>query len=453
MPATATATKPAATKTAATKTAATPRRTAATTTAASSKTAARPSSSASSSRPKTAAKRSTTAKPKTAPAVTEQPTEDDVKRVRSLLRSIRAEPRYPNEGSQSNDIVDTYLGPAFDALSLFSKTTFSQRFLHTCWSAHTWIYNMIGAPMTPRLFESANGPGCGKTTHMEIALDLGDSADEDFARMTPAFLIATLEEMQGDPKAIGLDETDKIFGFSGKKQGNPTLAAVINAGYATSGKVGVMRGGKRQKIKLFVPVVMAGNGFLPEDTGTRALINTLTKQKPDEVWLRELYQPYMQLIGQDMAAWLRLEESIEYMKTQPKAAAIDGDPRWQILMGPLANVAKLAGCHDQFLVAIKEVQEGITTAPKIEGPEGLILALRDVWDAEDPELSSAEVITMLRMHRSGQFKSLSLEGSNKRISERTVATALREYGMRATSHNGNHVYLRKDLMAIPLSVA
>ena len=258
---------------------------------------------------------------------------------------------------QNLHIRDTFLGTGFEQVSLFSGATESQRMLSTVWGGGTHTYKTFA--VWPRYNSCANQAGCGKSVHMEIVTAMSaNPLTVDYS--SPAGVYGWLDEHPDT--TLGLDEADKIFGIAGRNSNN-ILAAIINAGYIRKGKVLVQRSGHSVLMYVFSPIAIAGIGRLPNDTLERCLVIHLQKKMPEEMYISMLHEDDLAFAGQEIGAYLARPEIQEALESAPKLADIKGDPRERFIMAPLAAICKVAGCHDQFLEAMHEIQTGIAANP------------------------------------------------------------------------------------------
>ena len=338
---------------------------------------------------------------------------------------------------QDLDISETRLGTAFEAISQFSGATRAQRMLMTLWAAHTFTFRAF--PASPRIDFCADGPGCGKTVNMQVVTDLSESPVV-VGYSSQASVYSYLDEHPDT--TLGLDETDKIFGTTGRKTSRAILAAIINDGYTSRGKVMVMRNGKSVLMPVYSPIALAGIGRLPDDTLDRCLVIYLEKSAPPMTYVPELYADDLRLIADAMAQWLTLKESQEALKAAPQLADVPGSPRFRLIMAPLAAIAQLAGCLDQFKTAITEIQTGISENPPASLAELLISDLASAWPAELPVLRACELITLLHGHPSHRWDKL----STSRIGEIALAGMFREAEIESQVRDGVRGYLRADVL-------
>jgi hypothetical protein len=335
-------------------------------------------------------------------------------------------------------ISDTQLGTAYELVSTFSGATEAQRVLMTLWAAHTHTYRSFS--VTPRIDFAADGPGCGKTVNMQVVAALShNSIICGYA--SQASVYSYLDEHP--ETTIALDEVDKVFGTNGRKTSRAILAAVINDGYTSKGKVMVMRNGKSVFVPVFVPMLLAGIGSLPEDTADRCLIIALEKCAPPTMYLPELYEDDLNFIGAEIAEFMNQKHVQEQLAATPPLADVPGSPRFRQIMAPLAAIAELVGITEQFKAAITEVQTGITEEPPTPVHMLMLADVRESWPVDAELLRGAEVIKALHSHKSRRWDKISAS----RVGEIAVAGMFRESGIETSVRNGERGYTRADVFA------
>lgn len=341
---------------------------------------------------------------------------------------------------QDKHIRDTELGSAFEALSLFSGATESQRVIMTLWATHTYMYDMFAA--TPRLDFCADGPGTGKTVNMQVTLALSH-APLVVGYASQASVYSWLDEHPDT--TFGFDEVDKIFGTTGRKTSRSILAAVINDGYTPKGRVLVVRNGHAVQMPVFCPIAMAGIGSLPEDTATRAIMMHLEKKQPSEVYVPELHEDSLEFIGAQIKDWITTKDAHEFLSACPNLAEIpSGDPRLKLIYAPLAAIASYAGCHDQFCDAVDEIQTGIVDKPPTPLYRLMLSDLRMSWPSGGPGIATADtVITWLRSANSGRWSHL----TTGRVGNIALAGLMRDNGIETRTSNGTRGYRHEDVFA------
>ena len=339
---------------------------------------------------------------------------------------------------QNLHVRDTTLGPAFDALSLFSGATESQRLIMTLWAAHTYVYDMFAA--TPRLDFCADGPGTGKTINMQVTLALcANPLVVGYA--SQASVYSWLDEHPNT--TFGFDEVDKVFGATGRKTSRSILASVINDGYTPKGRVMVMRNGHAVQMPVFCPIAMAGIGSLPEDTQTRAIMLHMHKAIPSEVYVPELHEDSLQFIGSEIKEWIATRDAHDYLSACPNMAEItSSDPRLRLIYAPLAAIASYAGCHEQFCAAVEEIQTGIIERPPTPLHTLALEDLRESWPSGATMLSGDDAIRLLRSHDGGRWAHL----ETGRIGNIALAGLMRSDGIETRTSNGTRGYRADDVL-------
>lgn len=345
---------------------------------------------------------------------------------------------------QGRHIQETdLLGPAYEALSLFSGASEAQRVIMTAWAAHTNIYTMF--PSTGRLDCCAEEPQSGKTVNMQVVLRLSQNGFS-VGYTSQAAIYGWLDEHPNT--TLGLDEADKIFGITGRSESRRVLAAIVNDGYTGEGRVMVMRNGHATLIPVFAPVALAGLGARPKDLQTRSFIIHLSIAEPEEPWVPELYGKTVDIIGAELAQALNTREALKFIQRQPKfAKGVKGTPRRRLIYAPLGAVTALAGCHDQFLEAVHEVELGLKSKPPVPLHEMLLRDLRLIWPPDEPIVPADELVTWLIEHDDAKWARLG--DPESRIAHVALAGLFKQAGITTTTSNGVRGYRRELVAAVP----
>ncbi len=290
-------------------------------------------------------------------------TTDETRRKEGKGESVMAE-------NQNLPIGNTPLGSAYEMISAFCVMSEGQQVHATLWAAASRIFRMF--PAFPRLDFSAEQPGCGKSVSLEVAIALCPNP-LTVAYSTEASIKNWLDEHP--ETTLGLDERDGLFGTMGRNVSRKELIAILNAGYAQNGKVLSTRNGHAVMTPVYNAIAHAGIGRAYEALLDRSITINLRKAQPEISWTSVLHEKTLWRIGDSLGEWLSDSDSQEFLEAQPKIADIAGDPRHKLIMAPLAAVARLAGCHDQFLAAENEVITGIRSHPL---PSRSEMLLRDL---------------------------------------------------------------------------
>ncbi len=337
---------------------------------------------------------------------------------------------------QDLHIQDTRLGTGFEILSEFSAAKEYQRVLTTIWSAHTWVYRTFGT--SPRIFFQADGPGRGKTVHLQVSSALAQNGLVlDYTSQASVY-----NWLEDHPDTtLGLDESDKIFGLNGRRTSRDILRSVVNGAYTSKGKVMVTRGGKSVLMPTYCPIGLAGLGALPADTADRSLIIQLEQGTPDMSYIPEMYEDDLNSVGADVGEWLQSRANQDILMAAPTMADVSGSPRFRLITAPLQAIAMVAGCLEQFKTGISEMQTGISEKPPVPRYVLLIQDLADVW-GDEPILSGCEVIARLHTHISHRWDKL----GQSRIGEIALSGMFREAGIESRVSNSVRGYRRDEVI-------
>ena len=333
-------------------------------------------------------------------------------------------------------ISDTPLGTAYDVTGQFVSATEAQRTVAAVWAAGTWIYRNFA--VYPRIYFTAEEPQSGKSTFMDIVTMM--SANHlSVGYSSQASVYSYLDEHPDT--TLGLDEADQIFGATGRKTSRSVLLAVLNDGYSARGRVLVVRGGKAVQMPVYCPIALSGIGTLPDALLSRCAVIHLEKAAPEMQYIPELYAGDLEGIGKDLGDWLKTSEAQKAIRQAPFMADVDGDPRFRQIMAPLFAIAEYAGCGDEFLQAVHEMQTGIAAKPKRTRAQWLIHDLRECWPDGATQLTGEQVISVLKDHDSRRWDKISAT----RIGEMTVADMLRSEGIESKASNGKRGYRVADV--------
>lgn len=326
-----------------------------------------------------------------------------------------------------NDIQDTELGTMFDAAGNFVSVTDAQRVMLTTWAAASRIFQSF--PAFARLDLSAVSKGCGKTTAMEVIIALCPEP-VTVAYSTQASVKNWLDEYPDT--TFGLDERDLLFGTMGRATGSRAeLIAILNAGYAQNGKVMSTRNGHSVLMPVYNAMAHAGIGRAYDTLVDRSVTITLQKAKPSDVWVSVLHERTLHHIGKDVGEWLNGKKERQALAREPKMVEDIGrerDPRDKLKLAPLAAVAKLAGCYEQWLDAEHELHTGIQANPMPSRGEMLLATL--IEKMPGMRLTADEI----RISCPGEFT----EG---RLGDIEIAGLLRSAGVETSVSNSVRGYV------------
>ena len=132
------------------------------------------------------------------------------------------------------------------------------------WAAHTHARDQAGVMVwgsTPRLMMLSSEPGSGKSRVLEL---LGWLCPATFGLDTEPTAAGLAWTLSSEHATALLDETDVSFGRGRRRE---SIRAILNAGYARTGTVLRMKGGKGERAHVFGPVALAGLDVLQTSTG------------------------------------------------------------------------------------------------------------------------------------------------------------------------------------------
>lgn len=330
-------------------------------------------------------------------------------------------------------ISDTPLGVAYDVAGQFVAMSDAQRLHCTLWAASTYVYRLF--PAFGRLDFAAVGPGCGKSTALEVftafcpePLTVGHSTQSSLKNWVDEYPNTTL----------GIDERDTIFGTTGRgAKSAKELSSMLNAGYAANGKMLATRNGRAVRIPVYNAVALAGIGRTYDALLDRSITIQLEKRMPAEVWVSVLYEKQMHAIGKDIKEWLSGRSEREFLAGQPYMADIPGDPRHKLIMAPMAAIAALAGLSDEFRDAENEIVTGMSSAPVLTRGQMLARDLAHVWPVAQERATADDIRAMLP----------DWPIAPGRVGDVFLASLMRTVGAETQASNGVRAYLRSDVLA------
>jgi hypothetical protein len=341
-------------------------------------------------------------------------------------------------------IENTPLGTPYEMISTFCVQSEGQRVHSTLWAAASHVYKLF--PAFARLDFSAEGPGHGKSVNLEVITSLCPNP-LTVAYSTENSIKNWLDEHP--ETTLGLDERDGIFGPMGRNiTMRKELIAMLNAGYAQNGKVLSTRNGRAVLIHVYNAIAHAGIGRAPAALLDRSITINLRKAAPLMNWVPVLHEQTLFRIGSDLGTWLSDPESRNFLVRQPTSADIPGDPRHRLIMAPLAAVAQLAGCYNQFLEAENEVTTGIQSHPLPSRSEMLLrdLSAAILLDGRDAfrMISLHDIREILRDSGASQWTDKIEPGP---LGDVELRSLLREQGLESTTSNGQRGYHADDILS------
>jgi hypothetical protein len=337
-------------------------------------------------------------------------------------------------------IQDTELGTAFDLVSAFCGMSEAQRVHTTLWAAGTYVFRKF--PAFPRLDFGADEYGAGKTTCMQVVTSLCP-APLVFGHATQSSVKDWLDEHP--ETTIGLDERDEIFGTTGRRESQShELKQLLNVGYAQNGKMLARRGGHSVQIPVYSAIALAGIGRAYPALMDRSVNIMLRKQRPELTWLSVKYEDGLKDVGKDIGEWVNTADSQETLASMPDLADIPGDVRHRLIMAPMAGIAHLAGCFDQFVESEHEIVTNITANPPASRSEMLV---RDLAGLLPHDVDMVTMLDIRDLLRSTGQDSLWARITPGPVGDIVVRGLLREQGLETEVSNAVRGYRTDRIMA------
>jgi hypothetical protein len=268
--------------------------------------------------------------------------------------------------------------------------------LAALWAMHSHCVGSDGKLLfdsTPRLAYLSDEPGSGKSRALEVTGSLS---------RRPALIAdvtgPAMHTLIANGSSLLIDELDLILGAGDSAR---PVRACVNAGYRRSGAVARNKG----MASVFAPVALAGlatvftRNPLLAPTKQRAIVITM---KPNagrvelDMWRERLHAPRAADLANSMASWARAS-SVALVTTFPPLP--EGcDDRLADLWEPLMIVAAVAGGSwpDRARAAFGELGSATgSSEPSLPPGLRLLADIRDVWPADVPRMSTADLVAAL----------------------------------------------------------
>jgi Protein of unknown function (DUF3631) len=299
---------------------------------------------------------------------------------------------------------------------------------HVLWMVHTHL--MDAWESTPRLAFLSPEPASGKTRALEITELLVPNAVEAI-NVTPAYLFRKVGADEGKPTIL-YDEIDTVFGPKAKE--NEEIRGLLNAGHrrgAVAGRCVVH--GKRvetEEISAYCAVALAGLGWLPDTILTRSVIIRMRRRAPGEkitAFRRRVHAPEGHALRDRLAAWAaQAVDAITAARPKMPTGIEDRDAdMWE----PLLAIADAVGGN--WPQGARDAAVALVGAAKDAEPSlglRLLADLKTVFDTSTLEALPTAVI-LARLIALPESPWGDLRG--RPITDRTLASKLRQYGVRS----------------------
>jgi hypothetical protein len=355
-----------------------------------------------------------------------------------LIKGNRADDGNSRDEKQPN-LTGEVVAPIAGAELLSNVYTFTGHFIaypsdhahiaHVLWIAHTHL--MDAWESTPRLAFLSPEPSSGKTRALEISELLVPNPVEAI-NVTPAYLSRKVGDEEKGPPTILYDEIDTVFGPKAKE--NEEIRGLLNAGHRRGAVAGrcVVHGKKveTEEIPAYCAVALAGLGWLPDTILTRSVIIRMRRRAPGETvtpFRRRVYAAEGHKLQRRLAAWAaRLVDAMTAARPEMPPGIEDRDADvWE----PLLAIADAAG--GQWPKRAREAATVLVGAAKEAEPSlgvRLLADLKTVFDKRgEDKLATLVVLTDLISLPESPWGDL----KGKPITDRTLASKLRQYGVKS----------------------
>jgi hypothetical protein len=152
----------------------------------------------------------------------------------------------------------------------------AERIVITLWVMHTWF--SARWPVTPYLHVTSEGPGCGKTTLLEVVQPLCCQARLR-ATLRP---LAVVRDIQENQAALPTYLFDQVEALTSTKMSDER--AILLQGYRKGGEHGIAVGARQVAFSVYCPKAFASIGDVAGDLRSRVLLLMLRFGAPSRDW-------------------------------------------------------------------------------------------------------------------------------------------------------------------------
>jgi hypothetical protein len=300
---------------------------------------------------------------------------------------------------------------------------------HVLWIAHAHL--MDAWESTPRLAFLSPEPSSGKTRALEISELLVPNPVEAI-NVTPAYLFRKVGDEEKGPPTILYDEIDTVFGPKAKE--NEEIRGLLNAGHRRGAVAGrcVVHGKKveTEEIPAYCAVALAGLGWLPDTILSRSIIIRMRRRAPGETvtpFRRRVHAPAGHELRDRLTIWAaQVAGKMSAARPEmPRGIEDRAADMWE----PLLAIADAAGGNWPKR-ARNAATELVGVAKEAEPSLGvrLLADLKTVFDKRgEDKLATSVILTDLVGLPESPWGDL----KGKPITDRTLASKLRQYGVKS----------------------
>jgi hypothetical protein len=299
---------------------------------------------------------------------------------------------------------------------------------HVLWIVHAHL--MEAWESTPRLAFLSPEPASGKTRALEITELLVPNPVEAI-NVTPAYLFRKVGSEDGAPTIL-FDEIDTVFGPKAKE--NEEIRGLLNAGHRRGAVAGrCVAYGQRvvtEEIPAYCAVALAGLGWLPDTILTRSVIIRMRRRAPEETvtaFRRRVHAEQGHALRDRLATWAAGQiAAMTAARPEMPSGIEDRDADvWESLLA----IADAAGAD--WPQRAGDAAVALVGAAKDAEPSlgvRLLADLKTLFDTSTLSALPTEVI-LRRLIELPEAPWGDLGG--KPITDRTLASRLRQYGIRS----------------------
>lgn len=270
------------------------------------------------------------------------------------------------------------------------------------WAATTHLAARGVGNTTPRLVITAPTHGAGKSTLLGIIERVSHQGERIDSTITDALLPRILMDAQGMP-TLCIDEADKTL-----RAESTNATAILNAGWSRDGmaRVNIQAAGgdwKPEKIPIFAPIALAGNGVkLAADTRDRSIpIRLVRNEGTPELRWAEMPGVAERLKGR-LAAWAERVSGDSGVRRPSMPDGIGGRDRdrWEPLIGAAAGTYRddWKALAVELCKADREAREAEREDAGLAYPQQLVLDMHGVLTDGDQWTTSDVVARLISAH-------------------------------------------------------